>query len=283
MAKVLNSISFDAPAAPVTAAVSDTFAFSGTPGVTGTGGQQRFDFKWEVDSGGGFVTIAASGTGLITADTNPIINTNSVAQKSITVTCDAAGSYTIRMVGAPTSGGSYTVVSATETVDVSAVGQEAALTGISATGAIGAFGVAVAIALSGVAGTGSVGTVTPSASYSAALSGVGGTGAVGSMSASATVSLSGVAGTGAVGTLTPSAGGIEVALTGVAGTGGVGSLGVAVSAALSGNTATGAVGSAAASISATISGVSATGAVGSLSPPATGALASRIAGGLIKI
>jgi hypothetical protein len=120
MAKVLSSIFMDAPASPVDAAVNDTFAFTGTPGVTGSGGQQRFDFKWEVDSGGGFVTIAAAGTGLITADTNPIINTNSAAQKSITVTCDEAGSYTIRMAGAPTSGGSYTVLSATQTVEVAA-------------------------------------------------------------------------------------------------------------------------------------------------------------------
>jgi hypothetical protein len=120
MAKVLNSISRDAPAAPVSAAVNDTFAFSGTPGFTGTGGVQRYDFKWEVDSGGGYVTIGASGTGLITAGTNPVVNTNSQAQQSITVTCDQAGSYTIRMVGAPTSGGSYTVLSSTQTVEVSA-------------------------------------------------------------------------------------------------------------------------------------------------------------------
>jgi hypothetical protein len=119
MAKVLTSISFDAPAAPVTADVSDTFAFTGTPGFTGTGGVQRYDFKWEVDDGGGFVTIAATGTGLITAGTNPVINTNSSTANSITVTCDQVGSYTIRMAGAPTSGGSYTVLSATETVTVS--------------------------------------------------------------------------------------------------------------------------------------------------------------------
>lgn len=120
MAKVLNSISLDAPAAPVTANISDTFAFTGTPGFGGGGGVQRYDFKWEVDDGGGFVTIGASGTGLITADTNPLVNSNSQTANSITVTCDQAGSYTIRMAGAPTSGGSYTVLSATQTVEVSA-------------------------------------------------------------------------------------------------------------------------------------------------------------------
>lgn len=119
MAKVLSSIAFNAPAAPVTANVSDTFAFTGTPGFTGTGGVQRYDFKWEVDDGGGYVTIAASGTGLITSGTNPIINTNAQTAQSITVTCDQVGTYTIRMVGAPTSGGSYTVLSTTETVTVS--------------------------------------------------------------------------------------------------------------------------------------------------------------------
>jgi hypothetical protein len=119
MAKVLSSISFDAPASPVEANVDDTFAFSGTPGFTGTGGVQRYDYKWEVDDGGGYVTIGASGTGLITADTNPVINSNGTAQKSITVSCESAGTYTIRMVGAPTSGGSYTVASSTESVTVS--------------------------------------------------------------------------------------------------------------------------------------------------------------------
>ena len=120
MAKVLNSISLDAPTSPVTANANDTFAFTGTPSFTGTGGVQRYDFKWEVDDGGGYVTIAASGTGLITSGTNPVINTNSQAAQSITVTCDQAGSYTIRMAGAPTSGGSYTVLSSTQTVTVSA-------------------------------------------------------------------------------------------------------------------------------------------------------------------
>jgi len=119
VAKVLNSISLDAPAAPVTADVNDTFDFTGTPGFAGGGGVQRYDWKWEVDDGGGFVTIGASGTGLITADTNPLVNSNSQTANSITVTCDQAGSYTIRMAGAPTTGGSYTVFSATQTVEVS--------------------------------------------------------------------------------------------------------------------------------------------------------------------
>jgi hypothetical protein len=120
MAKVLNSISLDDPASPVTADVNDTFAFTGSPGFAGGGGVQRYDFKWEVNLGLGFFPIGASGTGLITADTNPLENSNSQTQNSITVTCDEAGSYTIRMVGAPSTGGSYTVVSATETVEVSA-------------------------------------------------------------------------------------------------------------------------------------------------------------------
>jgi hypothetical protein len=120
MARVLNSITLDAPASPVSADVSDTFPFTGTPGFTGGGGVQRYDFKWQVDSGGGYVTIGASGTGLITADTNPVINTNSSSPNSITVSCDQPGSYTIRMVGAPTSGGSYTVLSSTQTVEVAA-------------------------------------------------------------------------------------------------------------------------------------------------------------------
>jgi hypothetical protein len=119
MAKVLTSINLDAPAAPVTAAVNDSFAFTGTPGFTGSGGVQRYDMKWEVDSGGGFVTIAATGTGLTTAGTNPLSNTNSQTANSITVDCAEAGSYTIRISGAPTSGGSYTVASSTQTVEVS--------------------------------------------------------------------------------------------------------------------------------------------------------------------
>lgn len=119
MAKVLSAISLDSPAAPVTADVNDTFSFAGTPSFTGGGGVQRYDWKWEVDSGGGFVTIGSSGTGLITADTNPLANSNSQTQNSITVTCDAAGSYTIRMAGAPATGGSYTVLSSTQTAEVS--------------------------------------------------------------------------------------------------------------------------------------------------------------------
>jgi len=121
MAKVLNSISLDAPASPITPAVNDTFAFSGTPGFTGTGGVQRYDFKWEVNkNGAGYVTIAASGTGLITSGTNPLVNTNSQTQNSITVQVESSGSYVIRMAGAPTSGGSYTVFSSTQSVTVAA-------------------------------------------------------------------------------------------------------------------------------------------------------------------
>jgi hypothetical protein len=118
MAKVLNSISLDAPSSPVVTTVGQTFSFQGTPGFTGSGGVQRYDFKWEVDSGGGYVTIASSGTGLTTSDTNPLINTNSQSANSITVTASTGGTYTIRMSGAPTSGGSYTVTSSTQTVTV---------------------------------------------------------------------------------------------------------------------------------------------------------------------
>lgn len=124
MAKTLNSISLDSPASPVSAAVNDTFSFAGTPGFSGTGGVNRYDFKWEVNSGGGYVTIAASGTGLITSDTNPVTNQNSAGQQAITVTCNQAGSYTVRMAGAPVTTGAYTVFSATQTVTVSAAAQQ---------------------------------------------------------------------------------------------------------------------------------------------------------------
>lgn len=117
MAKVLVSISRDSPASPLTVSTSNTFSFAGTPTLSGGGGAQRYDFKWEVNSGSGYVTIGAA-TGLTTANTNPIVNTNSQAQQSITVTCAQVGSYTIRMAGAPTSGGSYTVFSPTQTVTV---------------------------------------------------------------------------------------------------------------------------------------------------------------------
>lgn len=119
MAKVLTSISLDSPAAPVTASTSDTFAFTGTPTLSGGGGVQRYDFRWEVNPGSGFVTIGAA-TGLTTADTNPLVNTNSQTANSITVTCTNAGTYTVRMAGAPSTGGSYTVLSATQSVTVSA-------------------------------------------------------------------------------------------------------------------------------------------------------------------
>jgi len=123
MAKVLSAISLDAPSSPVSANVNDTFEFTGTPSFGGGGGVQRYDFKWEVDSGGGFVTIG-TGTGLDTSGTNPLVNTNSQTANSITVDCSEAGSYTVRIVGAPTSGGSYTVVSATQTVEVSSGPEE---------------------------------------------------------------------------------------------------------------------------------------------------------------
>jgi hypothetical protein len=117
MAKVLTAISRDSPASPLSVSVNDTFSFAGTPTLSGGGGVQRYDFRWEVDPGSGFVPISGS-TGLTTANTNPLVNTNSQAQNAITVTCAQAGSYTIRMAGAPTSGGSYTVFSPTQTVSV---------------------------------------------------------------------------------------------------------------------------------------------------------------------
>jgi hypothetical protein len=136
MARVLNSITLSAPAAPVEASVDDSFTFTGTPGFTGSGGVQRYDMKWEVDSGGGFVTIASTGTGLTTADDNPLVNSNSATANSITVDCAEAGSYTIRVVGAPVSGGSYTVVSSTQTVEVAAAaGTDALLADDLASGA----------------------------------------------------------------------------------------------------------------------------------------------------
>ena len=125
MAKVLSSITLSAPAAPITPAILDTFTFTGTPGFTGTGGVQRYDQIWQVNkNGAGYVTIAASATGLITASTNPLVNTNSQTANSITVEVESSGSYVIRMQGAPTSGGSYTITSGTQTVTVAAAAQD---------------------------------------------------------------------------------------------------------------------------------------------------------------
>lgn len=148
MAKTLNSITVNSPAGAVSAAVNDTFTFSGTPGFSGTGGVNRYDWKWEVNSGGGFVTIGAA-TGLTTAGTNPLINTASASLNSLTVTCAQAGSYTIRISGAPTTGGSYTVLSATRTVTVSL----AAIAGTMAAAEAGSDSAAVSGA---VAGSGSL-------------------------------------------------------------------------------------------------------------------------------
>lgn len=158
MPKVLNSITLNAPAAPVSANVSDTFAFSGTPGFSGSGGVNRYDFRWEVNGGGGYVPIAASGSGLITAGTNPVVNSNSATQQSITVTCGAAGTYTVRMTGAPATGGSYTVVSSTQTVNVAA-GPELHNGAFTATGGGVASPVAAKGAQVGITGTGG-GTTT---------------------------------------------------------------------------------------------------------------------------
>jgi len=115
MTKVLSSISLDSPTSPVSASTGNTFTFSGTPTSTGTGGAQAYDLVFQVDPGTGYVTIAASGTVLTTASTNPITATKATTQQSATISCDVAGSYTIRIAGAPTSGGSLTVFSATQT------------------------------------------------------------------------------------------------------------------------------------------------------------------------
>lgn len=117
MAKTLSSISRDSPGAALAAAPGDTFAFAGTPGFSGTSAVTRYDFKWEVNPGSGYVTIGAA-TALTTAATNPVTNTNQTAQFSATITCVKLGVYTIRMAGAPASGGSYTVTSATATITV---------------------------------------------------------------------------------------------------------------------------------------------------------------------
>lgn len=164
MAKVLTAISRDSPASPLSVNVSDTFSFAGTPTLTGGGGVQRYDFRWEVDPGSGYVPISGS-TGLTTANTNPLVNTNSQSQNSITVTCAEAGSYTIRMAGAPTSGGSYTVFSATQTVEVALAGvtgtmaaQESGADSAAASGSVAVSG-SLAVSESGsdtFAGNGSV-------------------------------------------------------------------------------------------------------------------------------
>ncbi|MFZ9979557.1 MAG: hypothetical protein ACO3HN_06395 [Opitutales bacterium] len=206
MARVLNSISFGAPAAPVSASVSDTFAFTGTPGFTGSGGVQRYDWKWEVDDGGGYVTIASSGTGLTTSGTNPLVNTNSSTANSITVSCDAPGSYTIRMAGAPTSGGSYTVFSSTQSVTVT---QEH-----TATGAITGQATTVAGTGSHVpnpAGTGAItGQATTVVGTGSHVENPAGTGAI-------TLAATTVAGTGAE--VFTATGASTLAATTVAGTG----------------------------------------------------------------
>ena len=119
MARVLSSISLDSPASPVSASTGNSFSFAGTPSLSGGGGVQRYDFRWEIDQGAGFVPITGA-TNLTTADTNPVVNSNSQTQNAITVTCAVAGSYTIRMAGAPSTGGSYTVFSPTQTVEVAA-------------------------------------------------------------------------------------------------------------------------------------------------------------------
>lgn len=192
MARVLASISRDAPASPVSAAINDTFAFTGTPSFTGGGGVQRYDFRWEVNDGGGYVPIAAA-TGLTTANTNPLVNTNSPSANSITVTCAQAGSYTIRMVGAPTSGGSYTVVSPTQTVTVSAgPEQHSGTLSVSGGGSAGLSARRAATAVLAVSGGGDTGLTAFRAAVAALVVTGGGSAALSTSTArSASLALSG--------------------------------------------------------------------------------------------
>lgn len=127
MTKVLNAITLNTPAANVAGPIGATFAFAGTPGFTGTSSVQGYDAKWEADPGSGYVTLDNTTTGLRTSATNPIVNRTATTQMSATVTLTTAGTYTIRMSGAPTSGGSYTVTSATKTVTVNSAIQPAAV------------------------------------------------------------------------------------------------------------------------------------------------------------
>lgn len=120
MAKTLTAVTLSAPAAPVNASVGNTFTFTATPTLAGTGGVNRYDLKFEVNGGAGYATIAA--TGLTTANTNPATNLNANGATSITVTCATAGNYTIRISGAPTTGGAYTLTSGTQTVAVTLAG-----------------------------------------------------------------------------------------------------------------------------------------------------------------
>jgi hypothetical protein len=256
VAKVLVSITLNAPSSSVTASVNDTFAFTGTPTVSGGGGTQRYDFKWEVNDGGGYVTIASSGTGLTTSGTNPIINTNSTAAQSITVTCAEAGSYTIRMAGAPTSGGSYTVFSTTQTVEVSAQ----AITG---TGALSA--------QSSTASGAGTSLSTGSGALAAQGSSVNGAGTSASTGTGALASpASAVSGEGTV----------EEADTSITGTGALsGASATLAGEGISLSTGTGAVSAAAASISG--SGRVSTGGTGSLSvAAATMSGAGEVTGGI---
>src|SRR5512135_1375624 len=112
MARILNSISLDSPASPVVAVVNDTFTLAGTPGFSGSQAVQRYDIRAEVNpDGAGWVAMDNSSTGL-RVTTNPFVsNSNSTSQASVTVTCAVGGSYTVRLAGAPTSGGSFTVFS----------------------------------------------------------------------------------------------------------------------------------------------------------------------------
>lgn len=137
MPKTLNSITVGSPAVSLSTSQGSTFSFAGTPGFSGSGGVNRYDFKWEVDDGGGYVTIASSGTVLTTSNTNPLTNSNSQSSNSITVTASTVGTYTIRMAGAPTTGGSYTVFSATRSVTVTSasVNPEPSAASLAVTGA----------------------------------------------------------------------------------------------------------------------------------------------------
>ena len=55
MAKTLSSVTLTAPAGAINANAGDTFTFTATPGFSGTSAVNRYDLKFEVNNGGGFV------------------------------------------------------------------------------------------------------------------------------------------------------------------------------------------------------------------------------------
>ena len=66
MARTLNAVTLTAPSSAVNANTGSTFTFTATPGFSGTAAVNRYDLKFEVNNGGGYVTIGAA-SGLTTA------------------------------------------------------------------------------------------------------------------------------------------------------------------------------------------------------------------------